>query len=93
MATQTQTPKDNKAAAKPPTNGANGAKDTTAETSPEEVKPTRAKKYIFIVTGEIKQFENAREAEEFLNGDEDVPETFRVIKGNLIEQKQKVSLR
>jgi len=94
MATpQTQTPKDSKPAAKPPTNGANGAKDTETTTTETEETPKRAKKYIFIVTGQIKQFENAREAEAFLNSGEDVPETFEVIKGSRIEQKQKVSLR
>ena len=82
--------KDNKAPAKGVGNGATAASATATSA---EVPAKRAAKEIYIVTGEVKRFPNARDAEAFLNSDEDVPETYQVIKGNLIPQKQKVSLR
>jgi len=99
MTPQATTPatKDNKTGAKPPTNGAKDAAPATTETTAApattEEKPKRVKRAVFIVEGKIRMFDNARDAEAFLNGGEDVPETFRVIKGSLVEQKQKVSLR
>jgi hypothetical protein len=99
MAQPQTAPKDNKNAVKPPPNGAKDAKDAKDDKAPDVTTsavaetPKRLAKKIFIITGEIREFANARDAEVFLNEDEDVPETFQVIKGNLVTQRQKVSLR
>ena len=77
--------------AAPSDTNTNPPSDTTTEE--DDGKPKRLKKSIFIVVGEIREFVNARDAEAFLNGDHNVPEDYKVIRGNMIERKQKVSLR
>lgn len=55
-------------------------------------KKGRTGRKIFIVVGQVHEFDSASKAEKFLNG-EDAPETYTVIRGNEVGISQKVSLR
>ena len=79
---------DTKAAIKTDTKTENKAE---AKTDDAEAKRTARK--VYIVTGDIREFKNAAEAEKFLNADPSAPKEFTVIKGLKVEKKQKVSLR
>jgi hypothetical protein len=55
-------------------------------------KKTKQSRKVYIVVGEIHEFKNAREAEKYLNS-VDAPSHYDVIKGNVVDRKQKISLR
>jgi len=95
-------------AALPPTNGKDikdikAAAEDNADSAPTDTEGVddadesevtkRTPKKIYVVSGTIHEFASAREAEKFLNLDANAPADFRVIKGNVVEQKKKVSLR
>lgn len=87
-------PPEGAKAATPPTEGTKPPEGATPPA--EETKRTPKEIYIcFVDAGKliVKPFANARDAEKFLNTDAAAPAEFKVIKGNLIEKKQKVSLR
>lgn len=62
--------------------------------APETEKKARVvARRVYLVVGEILEFENAAAAEKFLNTDASAPTDYSVIKGLKIERKNKVSLR
>jgi hypothetical protein len=69
------------------------AKMSPEERAQAEADAERKARKIFIVTGTVREFKNAREAEKFLNGDQSAPSDYTVIKGTKTEKKQKISLR
>lgn len=84
--TETKTPETNS----PDTANASASSDGDGEES--EDKKTRTSRKVYIIIGEIKEFASVKEAEKYLNTD-DAPSEFEVIKGNLVEKKQKVTLK
>ncbi len=70
-----------------------GRKPAAEGASADGDAKTRVSRKVYIVTGDIREFKNAAEAERFLNADENAPREFAVIKGLRVEKKQKVSLR
>ena len=64
-----------------------------AGAAPDAAKVERIAKKIYIVEGTVHEFANAKEAEKYLNTDPAAPAAYKVIKGNLIEQRKKISLR
>jgi hypothetical protein len=68
------------------------AEKAAAEKEAEKAaKKARARK-IFIVVGDIHEFETPAKAEKFLNT-EGAPQAYAVIRGNRINRSTKVSLR
>lgn len=55
-------------------------------------KKARSPRKIFVVVGDVYEFDSAVKAEKFLNG-EDSPKEYAVLRGNRIGISQKVSLR
>jgi hypothetical protein len=55
-------------------------------------KRTRVARKIFVVVGEIHEFDSALKAEKFINA-EGSPTTYAVLRGNRIGTSTKVSLR
>jgi hypothetical protein len=66
------------------------AKADKAET--DDDKKSRASRKVYVVVGEIHEFDSVNKAEKFLNAT-DAPKTYTVLRGNRIGTSQKVSLR
>ena len=76
--------------AKPPRKKA--ADMTEAEKEAAKAERLAKAKKVFIVVGEIHEFESVNKAEKFLNT-EGAPVTYAVLRGNRIGTSKKVSLR
>ena len=81
----------NGAAATKPAEGSNGNGNGAGGAAPAEKKNKNPNK-LFIVVGEIHEFETAAKAEKFLN-EEGAPTDYAVLRGKRIKQRAKVSLR
>lgn len=99
-AAATPTTNGSKPAATPPATGTTPAAaatdadtdasaDDAAEGSTEEAKRSRK---VFIVVGEVHEFDSVAKAEKFLNG-EGAPRQYTVLKGNRVVTNTKISLR
>lgn len=64
--------------------------DSNEGSEGDDKKGNRSK--LFIVVGEIHEFDTAAKAEKFLN-QPDAPAKFTVLRGHKVESKQRVSLR
>ena len=65
--------------------------DTKPDAAPDDKKARMSRK-VFVVLGEIHEFDSALKAEKFLNA-EGAPSNYSVLKGNRIGTSKKVSLR
>lgn len=74
-----------------PAEGGDGGSNGAGGTAPAEKKSKNPNK-LFVVVGEIHEFETSAKAEKFLNG-ENAPASFTVLRGKRINQRAKVSLR
>ncbi len=83
-------PDDDKKATPPPRKKA--ADMTEAEKAAAKAERQAKAKKIFIVVGEVHEFETAAKAEKFLNAT-DAPATYTVLRGLRIGASKKVSLR
>jgi hypothetical protein len=89
-ATAAATPANGTPAAKPGEGGnGNGAGGSTP---PAAAAKNKNPNKLFVVVGEIHEFETSAKAEKFLNG-EGAPTSFTVLRGKRISQRAKVSLR
>lgn len=82
-------PTSNVAAAVP--TGPTAVAAPSPEVAPEDAKPKNGSK-LYIVTGEVHEFDTAAKAEKFLNS-EAAPTAYSVLRGKKMKSKQKVSLR
>lgn len=57
-----------------------------------EDKRTRVARKVYVVVGEVHEFDSVNKAEKFLNADE-APANYTVFRGNRIGTSKKVSLR
>jgi len=64
-----------------------GDKDAT-----DDDKKSRTSRKVYVVVGEIHEFDSVNKAEKFLNAT-DAPKDYTVLRGNRIGTSQKVSLR
>jgi hypothetical protein len=65
--------------------------ESKTETDDDD-KKSRASRKVYVVVGEIHEFDSVNKAEKFLNAS-DAPKTYTVLRGNRIGTSQKVSLR
>jgi hypothetical protein len=69
--------------------------DKKADAKPDDKaddKKSRMARKVYVVVGEIHEFESVNKAEKFLNAD-GAPATYTVLRGNRIGTSKKVSLR
>lgn len=65
---------------------------TTAAATEEATQQARNSRKVFIVVGELHEFESSHTAEKFLNS-EGAPKTYAVVRGSRIGTSQKIHLR
>jgi len=58
----------------------------------DDDKKSRTSRKVYVVVGEIHEFDSVNKAEKFLNAT-DAPKDYTVLRGNRIGTSQKVSLR
>lgn len=72
--------------------GGSGGNDGAAAASTDGKKKRESKRKVFVVIGEVKEFESIVQAEKFLNSP-DAPENYTVLQGMRTRRSTRVSLR
>lgn len=67
------------------------AEGATGATPPKKKKERLNK--VYVIVGQVHEFETPLKAETWLNNEPDAPTEFTVIKGQRVKSKQKVTLR
>lgn len=69
-----------------------GAANGTTDSSEDTRKKRESKRKVFVVVGEVKEFDSIAQAEKYLNSDE-APKDYTVLQGTRARKSTKVSLR